>query len=195
MIATSMLRYVTSAALVGLGSLALTLPGFAAENVVLTYGVLEASVSVDELTTFAETGEQSSKIKRYIRQSGQEPDEIRQTLTREVDMDVVVLDSLLNNRAGEFLLDQVGEVIHTRSGSANRQAIRSALVLSASDDNQLSLIEVVQNYPTADVMVDGKRLASAYEQIAELSDRAQEVMDLFDVFDKSVRSIGTLWRR
>jgi hypothetical protein len=183
-----MLRYLSSTAFVGLSALTLSLPAIAADTVVMTYGVLEASVPVEELTTFAETGEQSSRIKRYIRMSGQEPEEIRQTLTRDVEVDVVVLDTILNNVAGEYVLDQVGSVIHTRSGGANRQAMRSALVLSASDDNQLSLIEVIQNYPTSDVMVDGKRLASAYEQIAELSDRAREWLDLLNLFGQQVRS-------
>lgn len=176
-----MLRYLSTTALAGLGVLSLSLPALAAETVVMTYGVLEASVSVEELTTFAETGEQSSRLKRYIRQSGQEPGAVRRTLTREVDVDVVVLDSLLNNVAGEYVLDQVGEVIHTRSGGANRQAMRSALVLSASEDNTLSLIEVIQNYPTSEVMVDGERMASAYAQIADLSDRVGEWFNLPDL--------------
>lgn len=177
-----MRRFISSAAFAGLSILSLSWPASAADTVVMTYGVLEASVSVEELTNFAETGEQTSRLKRYIRQSGQEPAEIRRTLTREVEVDVVVLDALLNNAAGEYVLDQVGDVIHTRSGSANRQAMRSALVLSASDDNQLSLIEIIQNYPTSDVMVDGERVVSAYEQIAELSDRAREWLERLNPF-------------
>lgn len=183
--------------LMALSAIGTASSALAADTIVLTYGVLEASISVDELTTFAETGEQSSRLKRYVRMSGQEPGEIRRTLTREVEIDVVTLDAALNNPIGEAALDQVGDVIYMRSGSANRQALRSALVLSASDDDKLSLLEVMQNYPTSEVMVDGKRLASAYERIADLSDRAQDLMDLLnlDLLNLLGRTTRSLWGR
>jgi hypothetical protein len=162
-------------------TLGVAVPSLAAERVVLRYGVLEAAVSVDELATFAETGEQSRRLRRYLRLSGQDPETVRQTLNREVEVDVVVLDRVLNSFVGEYALDQLGKVIHTRSGRANRQAMRSALVLSASDDGKVSLIEVMQNYPTSDIMVDGKQLLSAYETIADLSGRVRDVLERLNV--------------
>lgn len=39
---------------------------------------------------------------------------------------------------------------------ANAKALRGALIAAASDDNKVSLLEVLDNYPTRQVYVDGK---------------------------------------
>jgi len=46
------------------------------------------------------------------------------------------------------VLDEISQVIHTASRRPDRQALRSALVLS-SRDREITLIETIQNYPTA----------------------------------------------
>jgi hypothetical protein len=125
----------------------------AAERVVLKYSILRQSVSVAELTTLAETGETSRSLRRYLRLAGKQPEEVRQTLTEEAEVNVILVDRGLNNPVGDRVLDQIGEAIYPPSGEASREALRSALVLSASDDNRISLIEVIQNYPTDEVVV------------------------------------------
>lgn len=82
----------------------------------------------------------------------------------------MILDKVLNSTVGNAILDQLSQVIHTPSKKANRQALRSALLLSASKDEQMTLIEVIQNYPTSQVEVDGERLESAYRQLHRLQD-------------------------
>jgi Alpha/beta hydrolase of unknown function (DUF1400) len=41
----------------------------AAERIVFTYGVFRQSLSVDELTNFAQTGETSASIRYYLNQT------------------------------------------------------------------------------------------------------------------------------
>lgn len=53
----------------------------AADTVVLKYRFLRETVSVSELTTFAETGELSSSLRSYLRMAGKQPEELRRTLT------------------------------------------------------------------------------------------------------------------
>jgi hypothetical protein len=43
--------------------------------------------------------------------------------------------------------------------------MRAALVLSASEDNNISILEIAQNYPTQEVYIDGNRLSETYAQI------------------------------
>lgn len=64
----------------------------------------------------------------------------------------------------------MGYSIHTSSNQANRQALRSALVLSANGDNKVSLIEVIQNYPTSEVIVEGERLVRTYNQLSIIAE-------------------------
>jgi Alpha/beta hydrolase of unknown function (DUF1400) len=160
--------------------LALALPhaiANASETVVLRYGIFERSVSVADLTTFAETGKRSRDLRAYIRASKQEPAKIRQTLTDTVDVNVTTLDRVLNSPIGDLALEQISQYIHTSSRRADKEAMRAALVLSASEDNNISIIEVVQNYPTQEVYVDGERLAETYAQLSLLRGTLDNLLD------------------
>jgi hypothetical protein len=100
-----------------------------------------------------------------LRLSDTKPEDLQKVLTQEVDLDGVSLSRTLNSLPGEILLDQVGKIIRTRSGRASREALRAALVNSALSDDQITLIEVIENYPTDEVYVEGDRLANAYNSI------------------------------
>lgn len=88
----------------------------------------------------------------------------------------MILDRVLNSPIGNAILDQLSQVIHTPSQKANRQALRSALVLSANVDKQMTLVEIMQNYPTSAVEVDGERLESAYRQLARLQGNLRDLL-------------------
>lgn len=140
----------------------------ASEQVVLKYNIFERSVSVEELTTFAETGKLSRDLKAYMRASKQDPEKIRQTLTDKVEVNVTTLDRVLNSIVGDVALEQLSQYIYTSSRKADKEAMRAALVLSASEDDSISILEIAQNYPTPEVYVDGNRLSETYAQISLL---------------------------
>lgn len=149
----------------------------AADEVVLKYGPLERSIPVSTLETFAQTGELSRPLRRYIRIAGERPDRVRQILTREYTISPRLLDRLLNNPIGETALNQFAGAIYPPSGSADPAALRSALVLSASNDDRISILEVVRNYPTPQVYIDGERLVQAYSRIRDLRDRLGPILE------------------
>jgi len=146
----------------------------AADKVVLKYGLLRASVSVDDLAELAETGEASRSLQFYLRLANKDPEELQRILNQEVRVDGAFLSRLLNSFPGELLLDQIGEVIHTPSGRANRQAMRSAIVTSALPDNTVTLLEILQNYPTSELHVEGKRIAEIVEKIDRIAGQLPE---------------------
>lgn len=161
-------------------AIALYLPhleAIAAEQVILKYNVFERSIPVEDLTTFAETGKLSRDLKAYMRASKQDPEEVRKTLTDKVDVNVVTLDRVLNSVVGDVALDQLSQHIYTSSRRADKQAMRAALVLSASEDNNISIIEIAQNYPTQDVYIDGDRLLETYAQISLLRGSVDSILD------------------
>lgn len=151
----------------------------AADRVVLKYRVFSEPIRVKELTTFAETGELSTLLRINFALARQDPEVVRQYLTEPVKVNSVLLDRLLNNPIGNVVLDEVSQVVHTPSRQADREGLRSALVLSVSSDNNISLIEAIQNYPTAVVQLEGDRLESAYRQISQLEGRLQNLLAKF----------------
>lgn len=148
----------------------------AAEQVVLKYRVFRESISVEELSTFAETGELSTSLRINLALAQQDPKKVRRYLTEPVKVNLVLLDRVLNSPVGNVVLDQVSQVVHTPSRRADRQALRSALILSASSDSNISLIETIQNYPTSEVEVEGDRLEAAYRQLRRLGGRLQDLL-------------------
>lgn len=150
----------------------------AAEKVVLKYSILRQSLWVKDLTTFAQTGKLSSSLRVNFALARQDPQEIRQYLTAPVKVNPLLLDRVLNSQVGNFLLDRIGESIHTPSRRANRQALRSALVLSARGDRQITLLEVLQNYPTSEVEVEGDRLEETYQQLRRLQGILENLPDI-----------------
>jgi hypothetical protein len=148
----------------------------AAEQVVLKYRIFRESISVEELSTFAQTGELSKSLRVNLALARQNPKTFRLYLTEPVRVNPVFLDRVLNNPIGNILLDEVSQAIHTPSRQADRQALRSALLLSASGDDQITLIETIQNYPTSEVEVSGDRLESAYRQLRRLEGSLQDLL-------------------
>jgi Alpha/beta hydrolase of unknown function (DUF1400) len=161
----------------GVSSIALcfSTKAIAADQVVIKYKIFRESISVAELTTFVETGEASSGLQFYLSKSRQKPEDVRRMLGQQTDVNVVTLDRALNNPVGDLLLDQISLVVHPPTNAASRQAIRSAIVLSASQDSKVSLIEVIQKYPTSEVELEGERLSQAYRQINAIGEWARRI--------------------
>lgn len=143
----------------------------AAESVVLKYRFLQQKVSVPELTAFVTTGKLSNSLQFYLKQAGKDPADLRRALTQEVKVNSTFLYQVLKTPVGEGLLDQVSQVVHTPSNRANRESLRGALVSSALPDGNITLIEVLQNYPTPDVYVEGERLVEVMQDIRKVLGR------------------------
>lgn len=154
--------------------------GLTAEKVVLKYGIFQESISVAELSSFAETGKPSPTLAAYMKLANKNPDEVRNALTKQINLSAIVLDRALNNFVGERVLDEVGKTVHTSTDTANRQALRSALVLSASDDGKISLIEAIQKYPTQEVEVEGDRLVDTALKLSDLESSIRKILGVFD---------------
>lgn len=137
----------------------------AADQVVFQYQALRESFSIQELTSFAATGKASATLERYLKLSPNGSKEFRQALTNKVSVNRSQVDQFLNSWVGKLTLDEVSQIIRNSSGQANKQALRSAIVRSTEKDNTFSLLEVFQNYPTAQVEVDVYRLIQTSNRI------------------------------
>ena len=84
---------------------------------------------------------------------------MRWILRQEFPANTKIISDLLNTTPGEYILSQTGNIVGSKAERANVKALRGALVKSASDNNLVSLMELLTNYPTEDVYVNGKILA------------------------------------
>lgn len=145
----------------GLGSLILTLiasPGSAAERLIISYGILERSISIADLEYFAETGELTHQLSVYnnrLQFDQGRLEQIRQWLTTPADLDSVAVSQFLYTEQGKLLLKQLAQVLQTPARKAGFSALRSALILAAADgEGELTLLNVLRRYPTEAIRVD-----------------------------------------
>ncbi len=143
-------------------------PVLAAQRLVLSYGIFSQSVSIPELRTLADTGVATRNIQFYLNLLGLESGELRRILNEEVAIDGITLDRVLKSPVGNLILDEISQVIHTPIDQGNRESLQAALVSSALPDGKLSLLEVLENYPTEAVHLNGDRAIELYQKINSL---------------------------
>lgn len=140
----------------------------AAERIVVSYNILERSISIDDLQNFADTGELSPQLREYAGILGLDKEQLESIatlLTTPADLGVVAVSQFLYTAQGKLLLKQVSEVIQTPSRQAGFSATRAALILAAADPEPgLTILNFLRKYPSEVIRIDvGRGLALAQE--------------------------------
>lgn len=157
-------------------------PSFAADRLVFRFGPLGRSIPVEDLRTLADTGQVTPQLRWYVNIANVEPTDFQQALTQEVNVNQQLIDRATYSLPGEFALSQIGNTIHTRSRQANIQALRAALLLSTREDDRLSLIEFLEEYPTPEVHVDGRSLLTFVQDVNRVRGQVQPVVTAIETF-------------
>jgi predicted dienelactone hydrolase len=151
-----------------LGALGTAAPGYATDELLVGFGILERSIPVADLEQFATTGELTPQLKIYSQQlqlSEEQLDQIRDVLTTPATISPVAVAQFFYTEQGVLLLEQIGRVVQTPVRQANVQALRGALILAAADPTAgFTLLNVIKTYPTEAMRIDlGEGLAIAQE--------------------------------
>jgi hypothetical protein len=166
----------------------LTMPAIAraAEKITFRFPPIEQSLQVNELREFADTGKQSSTIKTVLQQTNLDPNEMQEVLATELDLNehgvsLRLAERLLNTYVIELVLKDVGRVFHPpRVDTATVQALRGAIVTSLADDNKISLIEFLEQYPTV-LQIEGGEIDNIFNRIFDdIQDLEEPLTDLFE---------------
>lgn len=167
-----------SAWILGAGITALlpATPAIAADRLVFEFGPIGRSIAIADLRTLAETGEAARDIRWYLNLANLTPEEFQQTLNQQIGLRQQLVDRVGYSLPGEFALHQIGNTIHTRSRQANIQAIRGSLLLSTREDDKISLLEFLENYPTQSVHVDGVSLLRFSRDVNRLKDKIEPIV-------------------
>jgi hypothetical protein len=163
------MRYPWPSLLIGFGlALGLGSPSLGAEQVVLRYSILQESIPVQDFSQLSRRGEVSPRLGGYLALANKQPEDLRRWLNQSVQASPELLSQVLNGFLGQYLLGQISEVFHTPSQKASPEALRGALITSAQNDNQVQVIEILENYPTQELHVNGDRLMELYQQFKSM---------------------------
>jgi predicted dienelactone hydrolase len=156
-------------------------PVLAAERVYVTYGLLERSVSVDSLDTFVQEGKISAELSDFTRFFNEEQlEELQNILAARIELSPVSVDRFLYTNQGEALLEQLGSLIRTRSGNSGFHAIRAALILAAGDEEGLTPLNVLKQFPLTEIRVNLPETLEILGQLEDLVNQTSSVVALIE---------------
>ena len=170
-------------AVVLLQILLLAAPSFGTERVYANFGPLERYVLVEDLYTYARTGELPSELQIFRRfLSPAQLEQLRAGLSVSADIDVVTVSQFLYTAQGEAILEWLGELIQTEGRQNGALAVRGALILATADsDGGLNALNVLKHFPTQGARVDLRRLLGiARMAIEEINQTKAVTAQIFD---------------
>ncbi|QOV22799.1 alpha/beta hydrolase [Anabaenopsis elenkinii CCIBt3563] len=129
-------------------------PVKAAENVILRYGILEESISVEDLQKIAKTGIVPRQYQVYTQKfPPQEQQKFLEILRKKIPVNFVSLSRLLYTPVGSTILQDFSKLTF-RKDEAGMQALRTALVHGSKTSEGLSVISFIQNYPSQNLVIN-----------------------------------------
>ena len=144
----------------------------AAETITLIVGPINRSIAISDIESLAQGNAPRGDLRTVLKFADQSQEAAAALLTQELPFDLVQADQLLNSGLATSLLEKLGEILAPRSSNqAGAQALRAAVIFSLADDNRMSLLEVLQKYPT-----------NMRVNIGELRQASQEFKDIPKLF-------------
>ncbi|MGD1952032.1 MAG: alpha/beta hydrolase [Leptolyngbyaceae cyanobacterium] len=158
----------------GVAPLALGTPTFAANNVTVSYGLIELSVAVASLEAYAYENQIDDELAFYLDfLSEQDQASFREVLTAPLDVSAGTLSRVLYEPLGEIWLQRMGQVIQTDARQNGARGLRGALILAATDEEGLTLLNVMRRFPTPTLRINSVEILNVVDTVVDLVDQTE----------------------
>lgn len=156
-------------------------PALGAERIRFSYGVLEESIPISSLETYARTGKVDDDLAVYRQYVGKKQlDQLRKVLLTRIPLNQVEVSQFLYTPIGERLLEKFGEVIQTESNLSGFYAIRAALILSAADSKNFTLLDILHKFPASAISINLEQSLAIAETLDNLINKTQNAVALIN---------------
>ncbi|MHC0067740.1 alpha/beta hydrolase [Nostoc sp. UIC 10890] len=150
-----------------------------AERIRFNYGVLERSIPISSLETYARTGKVDNNLAAYRKYLGKNQlAQLRKVLLTRIPLNQVEVSQFLYTPIGERLLEKLGKVIQTESKLSGFYAIRAALILSAADQKDFTLLNVLSKFPASAISINLNQSLAIAEALQNLVNQTQNAVAL-----------------
>ncbi|MDJ1172425.1 alpha/beta hydrolase [Roseofilum sp. BLCC_M154] len=130
-------------------------PVWAAEQVYVSFSLLERSIPVQDLENFVKEGKISPKLSAYTRYLNEaQLNRFKEILQQPIDVTPLGIAQFLYSPQGEVLLDRLGRVVKTGGRQQGFYAIRAALILGAAEPDGMTLLNILKKFPTKGLRID-----------------------------------------
>lgn len=156
-------------------------PGHAAERVIFSVGAFERSISIASIEAYIQEGRVTDELAPLIAQI--DPDTLAQAqelLSQRLDVDVTAVAQVVYSPQGEFLLERAGKVFRTGARLSGKQGLSGAAILSAADDEGLSVLNMIRYFPTPVLRIDLKEGESIARQATKAFEQSRQALALVE---------------
>lgn len=149
----------------------------AAQRIYLSYGAIERTISVASLETYAREGKLDDDLATYAEYvSPQRLAQLRRVLLERIELSPVAVSQFLYTPIGETLLERLAEVVQTEARQPGFYALRSALILAAADPQGLTLLNVLDKFPTRSMRINLGRSLQIADLLESLINQTREAI-------------------
>lgn len=175
------IRFLGTSLLLAIGaSCAFSTRVSAIETITLVFNESRVSVPFSDFQTFVKTGEtQRTSLQTFLARVPRTSQAARSVLTREIEITRPFSERNFDNPIADFLLLQLSSALTVPD---NLQPLRSALITSYRSNQRISMLEVIGNYPAAEVVVQLPRVERAYNRMSALVQRVQPALESSKLF-------------
>ncbi|MBW4601326.1 MAG: alpha/beta hydrolase [Calothrix sp. FI2-JRJ7] len=166
-------------ALIGIVStLVSATPGLGAERIAFYYPPFgEFTISTDDIETYAESGKVTRDFAFYLnRVPSSQRAQFRQLLRTNFKLNATLVSQVTYSALGESVVRRLSELIMTESRQGSFYALRSALILSATNPKGLNIVEVIRRYPSSTIRLNLTEGQSILTNFSELLRRRNRVV-------------------
>jgi predicted dienelactone hydrolase len=157
-----------------LGVLAMERSTISAERIDFNYSLLGFELKVQDLATFAETGEISDSLNYYFRYIPEkQSQQLRKFLQQSYDVDLVLVYRYAHTSAGIKMLQRIGEIIQLPGYINGFYGLRAALVQTAQSAEGINLVDFLQRFPT-DIKLNLGELLQLVKQVDQAEEDTEE---------------------
>ncbi|MBD2165465.1 alpha/beta hydrolase [Calothrix membranacea FACHB-236] len=157
-------------------------PALGAERLNFSYGLLEESIPIKSLDTYAKTGKVDENLATYTNSINKKQlTQLRKVLVTPISLNATEISQFLYTPIGERLLINLGKVIQTESYLSGFYAIRAALILAAATDPKgFTLLDVLERFPAQSISINLAWSLEIVDTLQDLVNQTQEAVALIN---------------
>lgn len=164
-----------------------------AEAILLDYGPLQFSLSVESLDIYAKEGKIKGNFRDYARfLTPEQLEKLKEALVTSAEVTPLAVAQFLYSFQGEKILEQVGQVVQTKARQSGFYAIRSALILSAADEEGLTPLNILKKFPTYGIRINSDRGFQIIENLSNIIQKTARAIARVEATSIQERETQTL---
>lgn len=138
-----------------LSAIASVSPAHSAEEMIISYGIANTSISIAELEKFVESGESTPLLFVYgYLLNIEDPEGLRRGLKSPFEASPWSIDRFLNSPTGETILRRMGRVVNTGGGENGYMALKTAIAQASKRPEGLTIMGILQEFPDPQIRID-----------------------------------------